>query len=181
MIRPPFESVDQVTQNEPASLSYPRDTRETPKDKRDIPGTRGKEHHAPPIKRQCAPQTALAGLEPACGVGIARRAPVAAAPPGPGQHQLHTAGRRPDELPKQMTHFRHGERKQWSAIRGRIKGRRGKCAGCGGDSCLFLSTDPRQESMRQHDERDVAIPADPASDLVVIQAHILGRFKIFVG
>ncbi len=39
----------------------------------------------------------------------------------------------------------------------------------------------RSRSMRQHDERDVAIPADPASDLVVIQAHILGRFKIFVG
>src|SRR5207344_3021892 len=113
-----------VTHNKPASLSSSRDNRETPKDKRDIPGTRGKEHHAPLIKRQCATQSALPGLEPAFGMEVAGTTAMPAPPPGPGQHQLHTAWSRPDELPKQMTHFRNRQGKQGSRVRSRRKSRR---------------------------------------------------------
>src|SRR5260370_4343142 len=34
--------------------------------------------------------------------------------------------------------------------------------------------------MRQHHQRDMAIPPDPASDFVLIQSHILGGFKVFL-
>ena len=103
-----------------------------------------------------------------------------APPPGPGQDQLHTAGRRPDELSKQMTHFRTGQRKQGSGMRSRIKprwGLYGKGRASQGDG---LSTDSSQEGMRQHHQRDMTIPRDEAAHLVVIQTQIFGCFKIFL-
>jgi hypothetical protein len=105
MIRPPFESVDQVTHNEesvPELFSGQQGDSQGqqghPWDKRE-----GKKHHAPPIKRQCALQTALPGLKPTFGMEVAGTTAMPSPPPGPGQHQLHTAWSRPDEMPKQMT------------------------------------------------------------------------------
>ena len=81
-----------------------------------MPGTRGKEHHTPELQQQCAPQSALPGLKPTCGMEIAGTTAMPSPPPGPGQDQLHTAGRRPDEMTKQMTHFSNGQGKQGSGI-----------------------------------------------------------------
>jgi len=111
---------------------------------------------------------------------IAGTTTVASAPPRPGQEQVRIVRRRPDELSKQMTHFRNGERKQRSVIRGRVKRRRGERAGGGGDPCLLLSTDPGQERMRQHHERDMAIPPDPAADFVVVQTQLFGLIFVFL-
>src|SRR6266852_3438838 len=107
MISSPFEFVDQVKEDEQSSQGYPWDNKHTPKDNRDIPGTRGNPSRTPQLRHRGEPETALPGLKPAFGVEIARSAPVAAVPPGPGQYQLHATRRRPYELPKQMTHFRN--------------------------------------------------------------------------
>ena len=112
------------------------------------------------------------------GMEIAGTTAVASAPPRPGKHQFGTTRRRPDELSQHMTHFRNGERKQWSSRRGRIKKKRGECTG-GEVSCPLLSTDPGQEGMRQHAQGDMAIPADPTADFVVVESQVFGRFKVF--
>ena len=83
-------------------------------------------------------------------------------------------------MSKQMTHFRNGQGKEGSGMRSRIKprwGLYGKGRASQGDG---LSTDSGQEGMSQHHQRDMAIPADEAAHLVVIQSQIFGRFKIFL-
>jgi hypothetical protein len=83
-------------------------------------------------------------------------------------------------MTKQMTHFRNGQGKEGSGIPSRIKSRRGlsgKRRGSQGDG---LGTDAGQEGMRQHHQRDMTIPCDEAAHLVVIQAQIFSRFKIFL-
>src|SRR5260370_35322021 len=75
-----------------------------------------------------------------------------------------------------MTHFRNGQGKQWSHITSR-RGLWDKHRGSQGD---VLGADRGQEGMRQHHQRDMAIPPDPASDFVLIQSHILGGFKVFL-
>ena len=78
-----------------------------------------------------------------------------------------------------MTHFRNGQGKQGSGLPSRSKpagGLDGKGRACQGEG---LGTDPSQEGMRQHHERDMAIPAGKAAHLVVVQAQIFGRFKVF--
>lgn len=46
------------------------------------------------------------------GVVVAGTALVRSAPPGPGKHEFYTAGWRPDQASKQMTHFGSGQREQ---------------------------------------------------------------------
>ncbi len=90
-----------------------------------------------------------------------------ASPPGPGDDQLHTAWSRPDELTKQMTHFRNRQGKQGSGKPSRITSRRslyGKQRRGHGD---VLGTDAGQEGMRQQHQRDMAIPSGEAAHLVV--------------
>src|SRR5436190_646428 len=38
---------------------------------------------------------------------------------------------------------------------------------------------PPGPSHDQHHQRDMAIPADPAADFVLVQSHILRRFEVF--
>ena len=43
---------------------------------------------------------------------------------------------------------------------------------------VVLGTDPKQKGRGEHDERDMAIPADVAAHLVLIEAKIFGVFQI---
>ena len=173
MIRTPFESVDHVSQHEQESLGYPRDKRPTP---RNIPRTQGQPRRAHRIRRRCEPQTGLPSLATTLGVEIARRASVAAAPPGPGQHEFRIARRRPDKLSEQMTDFRNGQGKEGSDPGGRISSSRDLDRKRQGSGRSGLSTDSCQEGLRQHHQGDMPIPAHEATDLVVIQPHVFARF-----
>jgi hypothetical protein len=121
-----------------------------------------------------------AGLQTALGVEIAGKAPVPAAPPGPGQHQLHTPGSRPDQASQQMTHFGNRQRKQRPSLRSRIMSRRELWSTCRRGNGDLLGADPRKVRMRQHHQRDMARPAGEAAHLVVVQAEIFARFKVFL-
>src|SRR6266702_6682158 len=70
-----------------------------------------------------------------------------------------------------MTHFRNG---QGSHDKHR-KYRRGE-----GRKGFVLATDRGQEGMGQHHEGDVTIPTRPTSDLILIESHIFGCFKILL-
>src|SRR5260221_11294155 len=99
---------------------------------------------------------------------VAGTAAMPAPPPGPGQHQLHTAWSRLDELPKQMTHFRNGQGEQGSGIRRRIKPRWGLDGKGRASQGEGLGTDPGEEGMRQHHQRDMAIPSGETAQLARI-------------
>src|SRR5271157_4575976 len=177
MSNTPFKESQRGNLHEQHSQGYPWDNRKTP---RDIPGITRREYHAQARRRLGASRPGLACLEPPFRMEVAGTAAMPASPPGPGQDQLHTAWSRPDEMPKQMTHFRDRQGKQGSSIRSRITSRRGldgKWRGSQGD---VLGADPRQEGMCQHDQGDMAIPSDPASYFVLIQSHILSCFKVFL-
>src|SRR5438876_1956556 len=180
MISSPFEFINHARQNEQASQADSWDIRDTPKDNRDIPGTRGKSSRTPPLRQRGETEIVLPSLKPAFGVEITRTTPVASAPPGPGQRQLHAARRRPDEPPKQMTQFWNGEGKQGSGIRGRRKRGSGRDEREGDGSDPILGTQAGQKRISQHHQRHVPIPADPAADLVVVETHLFRGLKYFL-
>src|SRR5713101_6304936 len=129
-------------------------------------GSLGKAHRGQQSRRCRESYPGLAGLQTAFGMEITGTTTVPSSPAGPGNNQLHTAWSRPEQASKQMTHFRNRQGKQRSGIRSRITSRRGlwdKRRGSQGD---ILGTDRGQESMRQHHQRDMAIPPDPAADFV---------------
>lgn len=70
-----------------------------------------------------------------------------------------------------MTHFRNRQWKQWVDIRGHLKHD-------GGD--FVLLTDPSQKRMSEQTQGDMAIPSDPTSDFVVVEAEIFGIFKVLL-
>ena len=82
-------------------------------------------------------------------------------------------------MTKQMTHFRNRQGKQGSRVRSRIKSRRSLDGKERRDQGDVLGTDPARECMRQHHQLDMTIPSNEAADLVVVQAQIFGRFKVF--
>src|SRR5713226_4823755 len=117
MIRTPFEKSQQRRRHERHSQGYSWDNRqETP---RDIPGSKGRQRHGQPSSRLRTSYAGLACLQTAFGMEIAGTTTVPASPPGPGNKQLHTAWRRPDQASKQMTHFRNRQGKQRSRITSR--------------------------------------------------------------
>jgi hypothetical protein len=163
-----FKKVQRASTYESQSQGIPQDKRETP---REFPET---------MRRLDASQAGLARLKPALGMDIAGEAAMPASPPGPSKDQLHAAWRGPEELPKQMTHFRNGQGKQGSGIPSRIKSRQSLCGKQRRGQGDSLGTDPGQEGMRQPHQGDMAIPADEAAHLVVVQAQIFARFKVFL-
>jgi len=125
-------------------------------------------------------KTGLASLQAAFGMEIAGTTAVPASPPGPGHNQLHTAGSRPDQASQQMTHFRHRQGKQRSSLSRRITSRRGLWGKCRRSLGNILGADRGKVRMRQHDQRDMAIPPDPTADFVLVQSHLLAGFKVFL-
>ena len=120
----------------------------------------------------------LSCLAATFGVVVAGHTAVTSAPPRPGKHHRHMARGRPDEMPKQTTPFRHRQGQQgWGLPAGskRLASLGGKGSREGG-----LDTDRCPEGVCQQNARDVTIPPDPTPDLVVVQAHILRVFKIFL-
>jgi hypothetical protein len=150
------ESVQRRRTTGPHRQETPREKRETCRDYRETPreyaGGTGSAYQALLSGSQDGCPACSAGFEPSLGMEIASTTPVAAPPPGPGQDQPGTAGSRPDQAPQHMAHFRHRQGKQ------------GAGGGCGTVSCRGslgkrLDTDARQKDLRQHHQRDVAIPA----------------------
>jgi hypothetical protein len=45
-------------------------------------------------------------------------------------------------------------------------------------SAFFLGTDPGEKGISQHNERDVPIPCRPATNFILIEAHVFCLFKI---
>src|SRR6266566_4718297 len=90
-------------------------------------GSLGKEHRGHHSRRCRESYAGLAGLQRTFRMEVAGTTAMPASPPGPGQDQLHTAGSRPDEMPKQMTHFRNGQGKKGSLrqVEGKPRGRPG--------------------------------------------------------
>src|SRR6266536_2056054 len=119
----------------------------------------------------CRPGRSLSSFQTTISMVIAGTTAVASSPPRPGKNQHRTTRKRPDEISKQMTHFRNGER---SYTKRRKRGRGGVCRS------LVLATDRGQEGMSQHHEGDVTIPSRPTSDLILIESHIFGCFKILL-
>lgn len=96
----------------------------------------------------------------------------------PGQHPFHIAGGRPDETAKQMTYFRDGQSKQQSDRCSTINSRWQKGVAGQGSCGRMVSAEPCQKSIREHHEGDMAIPADEATDLIVIKTEILTVLEI---
>src|SRR5450432_2244777 len=118
-------------------------------------------------------QPELAHLQATFGMAGASTTLVAATPPRPCQDPA--CGRRsgPDQSCEQMTHFGNGQRNRsrlGSRLRGRRRGSRtmGRCA----NSCKIRKS--------QHDECDMSVPSDEATDLIVIQPRVLAVFKVFL-
>jgi hypothetical protein len=166
MSNTPFEEGQLIGQHKPDSQQYPWDKKETLSN---IPGTRGREHHE---QRLCGGPAGLTHLQTTFGMEVARMATMAAAPPRPGQHQLHTAGRRPDQSCEQMAHFRNRQGKQGEARWWGIKSSRG-------DNGKRLRTNPGKVRMRQHHQRDVTQPSGEAPHLIMVHPQIFGGFKVF--
>ncbi len=45
---------------------------------------------------------------------------------------------------------------------------------------LVLHTNPNQEGRGQQDKRNVTIPANETSDLILIETEVFGRFEVFL-
>jgi len=66
-------------------------------------------------------------------------------------------------MTKQMTHFWNGQGKWGPGIPSRITSRRGLWSKRKASQGKGLGTDRGQEGMRQHHQRDMAIPCDEAA------------------
>src|SRR6266516_1161438 len=161
----PFEKIQPGSRQKLQSQGYPWDKGDTP---RDIPGTKGKPYNEQLTRNLSSSKEGLASLQTTFGVEVASTASVTSSPPGPGQHQLRTTSGRPAETPKHITHFRSGRRKQrprnlWGLL---VRGG------------LHLGANPYQKRIRQQDQRDVPVPCRPATNLILIETHVFGVFKI---
>lgn len=105
------DSFRRKTQEHTRHTADPGNILELP-DFQEMSGKSGNTDDEPLLVPQEERERESAGLQTALGVEIAGKAAVPASPPGPGQHQLHTPGSRPDEMPKQMTHFRNRQGKE---------------------------------------------------------------------
>lgn len=76
--------------------------------------------------------------------------------------------RGPDEMSKQLTHFSNRWRKQRSRRLWCRLARRSP----------HLRANAHQEGIRQHYERDVPVPCRPAANLLLVQTHVFGIFKV---
>jgi hypothetical protein len=96
-MRPPFESLDQVTNthNEESVLELFAGQQGDSQGQQGHPWDKRERAPRTPIKRECGPQTALAGLEPAFGLEVAGTAAMPPPPPipwpAPASHYLEEA------------------------------------------------------------------------------------------
>src|SRR5437588_13014729 len=95
-----------------------------------------------------------------------------APPPRPLTDQRYGRGSRPDQMGQQVTHFRGGQsnerwgrQRQWGFLWSRKR-------------TALLHANPDQEGIGQHDEGDMAIPADVAADFKLIEAQVLGGLQV---
>ena len=82
-------------------------------------------------------------------------------------------------MSQQAADFRHGQRKKYRKSRRRSTLLRNlkSCGLISARGVCRRSTDPRQEGMSQHNQGDMAIPADPATNLIVIQPQVFSVFS----
>jgi hypothetical protein len=182
MTNPPCERVQHRNTDEHEIQGIPRENRETSRDNRETSreytGRTGSVSQALRSESQRGCPARSAGFEPPPGMEIAGTAAVTAPPPGPGQDQPGTTGSRPDQASQHMTHFRHRQRKQRPGRGSSAPSSWGQSRGSQGKR---LDTDAGQKGLRQHHQGDMAIPAQIAAHLVVVQAQVFGVFEIFVG
>ena len=92
-------------------------------------------------------------------------------PPRPGEYQLCIGRWGPDKAGEQMTNFWNGKgcraENRGREVKSRASRREIGWRCIDHDGLVVRGPDDGQESMSEHDQGDMAIPADPLSDLVL--------------
>src|SRR5437762_11837237 len=94
-------------------------------------------------------------------------------PPRPLTDQRGTGGSRPDEAGQQMTDF------SCSQSNKRLRRQRRWGSRWSRQRRALVHANPDQEGIGQHDEGEMAIPADIAADFILIEPQVFGGLQIF--
>ena len=169
MITHPFKTGQKSTPTE----AWIREISRTSQTSGKFPGNLGTESMDDTESKNQVGNPTLARLEAAFGMVVTGTTLMAATPPRPGKHLMHRRRRGPDQSSEQTTHFGNGQG-QCRKFSARARASRSISAE------TLRGANPCQVGMCQQNQRHMAIPADPTSDLIVVQAQIFPVFKILL-
>src|SRR5947209_4051789 len=141
---------------------------------RTIPGKRAAVSSKRPPHRCCKAPVGFASFLAASTMIVAGPILMGASPPRPLTDEGGRGGSRPDEAGQQVTDFSGGQGNDGGSRHGSWGGRWRR------KRTVLVHSDAHQESRSQHDEGEMAIPAEVAAHFILIESQVFAGLQVLL-